>query len=434
MRKAPPSLEDLYSCRPSVIWAHVKTEHIAFWVVCGYLFFEYVRPQTAYPALDILPWGALFGLGSLLVAFIDNVRKPAGSPLNKLIVLFGCVVLLSSMAAVSPRLAFDHLRVYFDWVIIYFGIVLIVHTRERFFIFALLYMLCNYKMTQHGFLSWASRGFSFSNWGVTGAPGWFHNSGEFGIQLTIFTPMAVAFCMALQPYWNRIAKVFFWLMPITAVGSTLATSSRGALLGLIAAASWSMRYTKYFIRTALALVVIGTVAWAVTPAEFKARFETAGEDGTSLHRLDRWEKAWETMKEYPLLGVGHQNWDRYYRAKLDHYGPSGSAKVHNIFFEAGAELGFTGLFALVAILITMFVLNARTRRIAKAHNMRFEYYMAHGMDGAIIGLMVSASFVTVLYYPYVWIHAAFVTCLYNSARRALPAKTRYRQQVTPQYG
>jgi O-antigen ligase len=309
---------------------------------------------------------------------------------------------------------------------------MVVHTRQRFFIFVLLYMLCNFKMTQHGFLSWAQTGFSFSSWGVTGSPGWFQNSGEFGIQLTIFTPMAVAFCIALYPGWNKWGKIFFWLMPITAVGSTLATSSRGALLGLIAAASWSLRSSKRFFRTAVLLIVVGSIGWAVTPAEFKARFDTAGEDDTSLHRLDRWNKAWATMKKYPLLGVGHKNWDSYYRAKLDYSGPRGSAKVHNIFFESGTEHGFLGLFTLIGILIMMFAMNVRTRRIAKEYDMRFEYYMAHGMDGAIIGMVISASFVTVLYYPYVWIHAAFVTCLYNSARRALPQKSRYRME--PQYG
>lgn len=433
MKKELPTLEQLYSCRPMAIWAQVRSEHIAFWLVCGYLLFEYVRPQSIWTFIDVLPWAAGLAVGSFFAAFLDRAPRPKGSPLNKLILMYGVVIILSALAAINPKLSFDQMGAYFNWVLIYFAIVLIVHTRERFFIFVLLYMLCNFKMTQHGFFSWASRGFSFSGWGVTGSPGWFHNSGEFGIQLTIFTPMIVAFCMALFPYWNRITKLFFFFMPLTAVGSTLATSSRGALLGLVAAGAWSMRFSKYFLRTAVVLAVVGSLAWFATPVEFKARFETAGEDRTSLHRLDRWEKAWTTMKEYPLLGVGHKNWDRYYRAKLDHYGPDGSAKVHNVFFESGTEHGFLGLFTLLALFGTMFVLNTRTRRIAKEYGMRFEYYMAHGMDGAIIGLVISASFITVLYYPYIWIHAAFVTCLYNSAKRGLPQAARYRR-AEPQYG
>src|SRR5690606_37913092 len=193
MKKAPPSLEDLYSCRPRHIWAQVRTEHLAFWVVCGYLFFEYVRPQTIYPIIGFIRWGALLGFGSLLVSFIDNQPKPRGNPINKLIVIYGLVIVLSSAAAAHPSLGWANLDVYFNWVIVYFGIVRIVHTRARFFIFFLLYMLCNFKMTQHGFLSWASRGFAFSGWGVTGSPGWFHNSGEFGIQLSIYIPLCLAF-------------------------------------------------------------------------------------------------------------------------------------------------------------------------------------------------------------------------------------------------
>src|SRR5690606_31335679 len=136
------------------------------------------------------------------------------------------VAFLSGLFAYQPEISLKRHSDLTNWVIIYFAIVRIVNTRQRFFIFFLLYLLCNFKMSQHGFISWASRGFSFSGWGVTGAPGWFHNSGEFGIQLTIFTPLACAFILGLRQFWGRWTRLFFYLMPITAVGSTIATSAR----------------------------------------------------------------------------------------------------------------------------------------------------------------------------------------------------------------
>lgn len=45
--------------------------------------------------------------------------------------------------------------------------------------------------------------------------------------------------------------------------------------------------------------------------------------------------------------------------------------------------------------------------------------MTHGLDAALIGYLISASFVTVLFYPYQWIHVAFIVALNNIAKKQL---------------
>lgn len=432
MRKDPtPSPLDIYSCNPRTIWKQLKTEHFSFWFICGYLFFEYVRPQSIYTWLDFFPWASFFVVGALLLSFTDKSPRAEGNGLNKLLILYGAIVLLSSLTAYNSNLALSKFSDFFNWLIIYFAIVRTVNTRERFFIFTLLYLLCNFKMSQHGFLSWALRGFSFASWGVTGSPGWFQNSGEFGIQLTIFTPLAVAFILALRHKWTTITRYFFYLFPLTAIGSVIATSSRGALIGLIGASIWSLKTSKYFVRTLLILSILIYSIYALTPPEFKARFESAGDDRTSLHRIDRWTQGWHAMLEHPLLGVGHKNWEWYFSRYGDTTTEPGTPMVHNMFIESGTEHGFTGLIVLLLILTTMFRMNYRVRQANKDNPDRFYYLLAHGMDGAIIGMAISASFITVLYYPYVWVHAAFVTCLYNvSGANTKAAKNLVREHKT----
>ena len=46
----------------------------------------------------------------------------------------------------------------------------------------------------------------------------------------------------------------------------------------------------------------------------------------------------------------------------------------------------------------------------------FVYYMAHGLDGALVGFIVSGLFVTVLYYPYFWINFAMTVALNGIAK------------------
>lgn len=412
LNRRAADVTELFPCGPAAIWGYVKSESFGFWAVCGYLFFEYVRPQSIYSWLDFFPWAASFLLLAFCGAVIEKKGVRKGLALNKTIGLYGAVIILSSLFAVWPKISFASQSYFWNWVLAYYVIVRLINTRCRFFVFLLLYLLCNFKMSQHGFISWAMKGFSFSGWGVTGAPGWFRNSGEFGIQLTIFIPLSIYFIISLKSYWGKKTKIFFYLMPVTGIGSIVATSSRGAIAGIIAAGLWAIRSGKYFLRSLIIFVLVSSLIYMITPPEFKARFASSGDDRTSTHRLDRWEKGLEVAMSYPLLGVGHKNWDYYFRRYLDN-GQEGSAKIHNIFMESLTEHGFLGLITLISIFIVMFVTNSRSRKIAKVNGCEFEKMICYGLDIGTIGLMISASFVTVLYYPYIWIHAAFIAALHN---------------------
>src|SRR5690606_10385394 len=77
--------------------------------------------------------------------------------------------------------------------------------------------------------------------------------------------------------------------------------------------------------------------------------------------------------------------------------------------------------ALIGMIIAHFIVNAQTRRMLRRlkDRGRFLSLMSIGLDGALVGFMVSGSFVTVLYYPYLWINLAMTVALYNSARHTV---------------
>ncbi len=147
--------------------------------------------------------------------------------------------------------------------------------------------------------------------------------------------------------------------------------------------------------------------WAVLPPEQKARFSTAGEDNTSISRTDRWKAGIEIANEYPILGIGYNNWNSY-------YGPLS----HNIFIEAWSELGYTGLVAFLLLIAGTFRINYQTRKLLRAAQAPtpFMRHMAYGLDGALIGYLVSGFFVTVLYYPYFWVNLSMTVALHVTAR------------------
>jgi len=398
------------------IWRYVLGQPLSFWLVCFYLFIEYVRPQQIWTSLDVLPWGQVAILGCLAALILEGrIPRPRGW-LSGLYTVFVIVVLASSVMAVRPSESWRMIEVPLSWFLIYLLIINIVTTERRWLVFLLSFLLYSFKMSQHGFRTWASIGFGFQNWGATGAPGWFHNSGEFGIQMCVFFPLSVAFIIALRRYWDRWRLLFFLAMPLTAVASMIASASRGALVGGAAVLAWMILRSKYRVRGALYGVIATVLVIVLIPEEQKARFQTAGEDETSVARIERWERGIKIANEYPVLGIGYNNWFSYNRAR---YGAGGLS--HNIFIEAGSELGYLGLLSFVTLIIGTFWMNRGTRRMVRGLGSRgdFIYQMAHGLDGALIGYLASGFFVTVLHYPFFWINLALTVSLQEVARNTV---------------
>ena len=411
------SLDDLYGVKIKSIWRAVKQEHISFWGLTAYFFFEYVRPQSIYPAIEIIPWSQLTLLVALFGAISDRSVKWVQSVQNKYFIFFFIIVFLSSLLAFKPSASWEEKTIILNWVLLYFLVINILNTEKRFFIFMLGFLLFSFKMSQHGFFSWASRGFSFTNWGLIGAGGWFQNSGEFAIQMLVFGSMSAAFVLALKDRWGRYKKWFFYFMPFTAVMVVLGASSRGSQLGLLVVGLFLMVRVKAGLKIFATLVVLIMLAYFLLPEEQIQRFTDIGDDKNSLTRLAYWAYGWEVIKDYPILGVGYNNWlDYAYYALPDGIFYGRTELSHNIYIQVASESGFLGFFAFLLLVIYAFILNSRTRKVATQINHKLFYFMTYGFDMGLVGYLVAGTFVTVFYYPYFWVQIALISALHNIIR------------------
>lgn len=409
-----PVAQGLFRLRLVDLWQALRSQPASFWCLLSYLFVEYVRAQQAYPVLDVLPWGKITLLLTLLMALAEGVSFRPRSIATPLLLTFFGVVIASSIGAMNPNVAFDELPVMFSWVLVYFLITSIVTTQVRFLLFTGVFLLFHLKMAQHGVRSWAADGFRFRNWGATGAPGWFSNSGEFGIAMVIFLALSAAFVLSLSWHWSRWKQLAGLMLPVLGFVCTLASSSRGAMLGAAFAALFLALRTQYKFRAIGGLVVLGLLAFLLLPAEQISRFRSAGDDETSRTRITYWKDGIEITKDHPILGVGYKNWLPFYHR---HYNPRGQVP-HNIFIECSAELGLLGLAAFMALIVATFIINSDTRTLAKGipPSRRFLVGMSLGLDCSLVGYLVAGFFVTVLYYPFFWINLAMSVALHNAAR------------------
>jgi len=385
-------------------------------MLCFTFFFEYVRPQTIYPVIDILPYSQLFLLGTVISATFDKTVTWVSHTQNKLFVMFLVLLVLSGIFAFDPKYSWEARNSMLGWVLFYFLTITIVNTEKRFFLFLLAYLLFSFKMAQNGAMTWALRGFSFASYGLVGAPGYFQNSGEFAIQMLIYGSLAIALVISLKPLWGKYKKWFKYIAAATGYMSVIGSSSRGSQLGLAVIAIWMLLRQKGGFKGLLAMLVIAGSLYLLLPDEQMARLSEMGDDKTSQLRLDYWNYALkEVIPDNLLIGVGYSNWMPYlYEHIPQGIGVYGQIQeVHNIYLQIAAEAGIFGFLVFLLMIVMSFVTSVRTRRIAQAFDNRLYYNLSYGLDAGMVGYLVAGTFVTVFYYPFFWIQIAMVVMLYN---------------------
>jgi len=404
------TIEDFYFFKIGPLWRYFKGQHFSFWMICFYLIFEFVRPQSIIPAIDFLPWAQLFLMGALVGAFIDPSIKHTQSVANVYVFLFTIIITISIFTSFHPEISKKYAMFYYSWAIIYFLVVRIVNTKERLYIFLLIYIFAAGKIALGTTRVWAFRGFSFTSWGLTGPKGFFQNSGELSILMLMLLPLAFYLYQYLKDKvskWEKLILLAFWICPILTV---LGASSRGAQLALFVQLIVMFRKSVFKLKPLIGISVLVIALINLLPEEQKERFRDSGDDKTSEQRLLYWENGWEMMLDYPLTGVGYFNFIPYYNRHYPGDALFGGAELpHNIFVQVGTDTGFPGL---IVFLLIIFYCLVATYRISKSNpDSNIAKPIAAGLGMGVFGYVMAGQFVTVAYYPFIWVHLAFIVCL-----------------------
>lgn len=413
MEKTNYTVEDFYAFKIKNMWSYFKGQHFSFWMICCYLFVEYVRPQSLFPALDILPWAMLFLLLAALGAFMDASVKWVSSFANFLLIVFSLTIISATyLTPVYSEVAKQNFMVFFSWVIVYFLIINIVNTRERFYLFLIIFLITSAKIAIGTSKSWVMRGFSFQGWGLMGPKGFFQNSGELAILMLVLFPLAFYLYQSVKSQvskWERWFLMACWIAPILTI---LGASSRGAQIALVVQLAIMFRKSIFKIKPLIGVIVLCTALFYLLPQEQKDRFSKAGDDKTSEQRLLYWEHGWEMMKDYPLTGVGFFNFIPYYESYYSQDMLYEAAQLpHNIFIQVGTDAGFIAVIVFAGMIFFSIGLSWR---LANNKNMTMVFRcVSAGLGIGVIGFLLAGQFVTVGYYPFLWIHMAFIVSLKN---------------------
>lgn len=239
--------------------------------------------------------------------------------------------------------------------------------------------------------------------------------------------MGVAMPFAFYLMWSRIKPYLRVLCGISVLMfaiSIIATGSRGGAVGFLAVLlTIPLRSQKKLAAGALVLALL-IVGWSAAPTAYKQRIATIanarGTDSTVNNRRMSWAAARRMYSDRPVLGVGVGN---FYEAFAASYGGSYSLNrtVHSVYWQAAAEMGTFGIVAFVLLVIITLVRSGRLHeRLIRAGKgtVPLTAFSAAVLP-SMAAYLVSGAFQTPLYYPHMYLLAAFSLSFNNIARSEL---------------
>jgi probable O-glycosylation ligase (exosortase A-associated) len=394
-----------------------------------YLVFEYARLSMMFPFLQSLQIGKLIVIPTVLAWFVNWVIfKRTELVRDKVYYLMGFWLLLALVAApfaLNSTKAFESTFDLLKWFIVAFLLMNLLDNVTKWKIALWLLVLLNLKLSQHqirGFVtglgSASNRAFYIHD-GVGGGSSFFGNATDFGLAMAIILPLTFYLIKTSKPL---ILKIMAAGASVGLTISVLYSGSRGAAVAMFAAAFVYWLQCRRKVITAVLVVGFIAAFWLGAPPEWKERFESAEnyeEDGTAQQRFDLWEAGIRMMADYPLTGVGLSNYEVNFRTRYFPPGYQGAFVCHNILIQAGSELGFGGIGVVLALFSLAFIRNRQTRQLCAqipGSDSEIVNY-SRALDLALITYFVGGMFVTVLYYPHLYVLLGFTFALHNIAQK-----------------
>jgi len=392
--------------------------NLAFVGILAYLIVEYTRLPAMFPVLQVLHLGKVVVLLSVFGLLLAPRTGTASTKETRRIYFALIVVLfaglLSALFTRYEEKTWGGFRDAALYLTIAFLISRIVNTSWRMRVFFWLFLLLNLKLGQFVIRSY----FFLRNLGETevtlakgvgaGSTGFFSNSADLGVAMCIAWGLTMPLLFA---NWKKFQRLVVMGCSLTFLVAILLCGSRGALVGAGAIVAVALFHApRKSIPIVMATLFIAGVVFFLPKANWD-RLQSAANwrnDGNARARIGFWMAGLQMLRDHPFLGVGIGNFSTAYAR--DYVNPEITTREmasHSLYIQALSELGMLGTLPILLSVLLFVRQNSRTRRrvltTLPAGRRSFEYCLAVGLDLALVGYLVSGAFLSVLFYPFLWI-------------------------------
>lgn len=313
-----------------------------FWGVLLYYTLAVLRPQHLWDwALDgSIRWSLLAAMITLVSFWLHLSRLITRCAINImicLILLYGLLVMLSTITAFNPQLAQG-------WAIEYAKVMVIAVVAslviEHFWQVKLLALMI---LLMLGYIAWEINFLYFFQGGRLNifhyGYGGLDNNGA-GLLLAMGIPFA--YCFALTPtktiwrWWPVIASAALGLVMMHAV---MMTFSRGAMLASAVGILWVLIHHRPRWQSVGASIGLVLVLSVMAGPQIQERFLSTAHyqtDASAQSRFESWNAAWLIAWENPILGKGIRNSNQY---TFKHGADKQGRTIHNQYLQIAADTG-----------------------------------------------------------------------------------------------
>jgi O-antigen ligase len=409
---------------------------LAFTLLIVSLSFTYLRWQDVFTFLAPLKLPGLLGYGFVIWWFIKGEKA----------VLFREPLILNVIALISLMAVSVFYSANISSIFITRAVFLTVFSYSL----PLIFLAKNWTTTLSFFKAWVVIHllialFALKNGGV-GNGDFLADENDLALGVAMGMPFAYFLGKSekFSKNWKLIFRIAFFLLG----AAVIATRSRGGFLGLSSVVFIIWWFSQKRIRNLLIGVVVvvflGTVIIQLAPAGYVDRMNTMSDpkNATRVERLRSWEIGYIMWKHNPIFGVGagQYKWNTVAYERMTSYWVSDNLtktlagrEAHSLYFSLLADLGIVGaaLYALLVwgILRTLTKIiragmsGPKLKRDSKKNDtseiINVEYQpegvlLAKALIGSTLAFLVSGAFISVVYYPHLWLIAGFVVVLKNN--------------------
>ena len=240
-------------------------------------------------------------------------------------------------------------------------------------------------------------------------PSVFGDNNSFGLFMLMTVPLLIylrRYSVAPIVRLGTLAGVLLNLVGI------IATGSRGAFIGLIAVTLAMIQQSKRKMVMIATVVALGGALVALAPSRLYERAETiksADQDGSFMSRVMSWKMNTLVALDRPLIGGGFSAMEdpKVFFRYIDQFRqldfvptdkPEMTRAAHSIYFEVLGDLGFSGLFLFIAILVTAFWNLRAVRRATRGKpSVQWAFDLAGYLRLTMIAFVVSGAALSVAY-------------------------------------
>lgn len=236
--------------------------------------------------------------------------------------------------------------------------------------------------------------------------------------------MAIYAMLALGFISGHInTRKIYYITFVTAIMTVLGASSRGSQLALlIGLFALGFLLGKFRLKNILITVLIVWGGIQLLPEEQKMRFQSMGSDDTSQSRLKYWAAGIDMMNNHKLTGVGYFNfadyYHNYYKEHVSDFLSQRREVAHNSLVETGSELGYPGLLCYLWLHLICFRLNQKAAKLSTGHDsLSWVPRFSLCANLALLVYFIGAFFMSVAYYPYIYLLLMISQSLYTSCKK-----------------